>query len=206
MGCHFLLQEVFPPQGSNLCLLHCRQILCHWAIWEDPIYSTGEVKAAVSEEGSEHISPSHSPCLLLRRLRRMPPKPLRTQGRNHSSWLYRNSKFWLAGLGISVVILLASRKPGKCQHMSIKLSSKPSGRFRPSSWLCFSLLSGMLPFPTPSLTCSHLSSLSCLRFQVALLTAPSTQATETFSFLFQLEDNCFTRLCWLLLYNNMNQP
>ena len=27
MGCHFLLQEIFPTQGSNPCLLHCRQIL-----------------------------------------------------------------------------------------------------------------------------------------------------------------------------------
>ena len=29
MGCHFLLQGIFPTQGSNphlLCLLHCRQI------------------------------------------------------------------------------------------------------------------------------------------------------------------------------------
>ena len=25
--CHFLLQGIFPTQGSNLCLLHCRQIL-----------------------------------------------------------------------------------------------------------------------------------------------------------------------------------
>ena len=27
VGCDFLLQGVFPMQGSNLCLLHCRQIL-----------------------------------------------------------------------------------------------------------------------------------------------------------------------------------
>jgi len=30
VGCHFLLQEIFPTQGSNprlLCLLHCRWIL-----------------------------------------------------------------------------------------------------------------------------------------------------------------------------------
>ena len=27
VGCHFLLQEIFPTQGSNLGLLHCRQIL-----------------------------------------------------------------------------------------------------------------------------------------------------------------------------------
>ena len=31
-GCHFLLQGIFPTQGSNPCpllLLHCRQILYH---------------------------------------------------------------------------------------------------------------------------------------------------------------------------------
>ena len=27
VGCHFLLQGIFPTQGSNLGLLHCRQIL-----------------------------------------------------------------------------------------------------------------------------------------------------------------------------------
>ena len=32
VGCHFLLQGIFPTQGSNclLCLLHCRQILYHY--------------------------------------------------------------------------------------------------------------------------------------------------------------------------------
>ena len=29
MGCHFLLQGIFPTQGSNLGLPHCRQILYH---------------------------------------------------------------------------------------------------------------------------------------------------------------------------------
>ena len=39
VGCHLLLQGVFPTQGSNLhllCLLHCKQILYHWAIREAP--------------------------------------------------------------------------------------------------------------------------------------------------------------------------
>ena len=27
VGCHFLLQEIFPTQGLNPCLLHCRQRL-----------------------------------------------------------------------------------------------------------------------------------------------------------------------------------
>ena len=29
MGCHFLLQGIFPTQGSSLDLLHCRQFLYH---------------------------------------------------------------------------------------------------------------------------------------------------------------------------------
>ena len=34
MGCHFLLQGIFLSQGSNWHLLHCRQILYHWATRE----------------------------------------------------------------------------------------------------------------------------------------------------------------------------
>ena len=29
VGCHFLLQEIFPTQGSNSGLPHCRQTLYH---------------------------------------------------------------------------------------------------------------------------------------------------------------------------------
>ena len=35
VGGHFLLQRIFPTQGSNpylLSLLHCRQMLYHWAV------------------------------------------------------------------------------------------------------------------------------------------------------------------------------
>ena len=34
MGCHFLLQGIFPIQGSNPGLWHWRQILYHWATRE----------------------------------------------------------------------------------------------------------------------------------------------------------------------------
>ena len=30
VGCHFLLQGIFLPQGLNPHLVHCRQILYHW--------------------------------------------------------------------------------------------------------------------------------------------------------------------------------
>ena len=36
-GLHFLLQGIFLTQGSNLCFLHCRWILYHWATWEAPV-------------------------------------------------------------------------------------------------------------------------------------------------------------------------
>ena len=34
VGCHFLLQGIFPTQGSNPGLLHCRQILYRLSYWE----------------------------------------------------------------------------------------------------------------------------------------------------------------------------
>ena len=37
VGCHALLEGIFPSQGLNLCLLHLlhwRQILYHWVTWE----------------------------------------------------------------------------------------------------------------------------------------------------------------------------
>ena len=41
VDCHALLQGIFPTQGLNLCLLHllhCWQILYHWATWEAPLF------------------------------------------------------------------------------------------------------------------------------------------------------------------------
>ena len=38
VGCHFLLQGIFPTQGLNLGLLHCRQILYSLSHQESPKY------------------------------------------------------------------------------------------------------------------------------------------------------------------------
>ena len=38
MGCHFLLQGIFPTQGSNLCLLH----LLHWQVDPLPLAPPGK--------------------------------------------------------------------------------------------------------------------------------------------------------------------
>ena len=37
MGYHFLLQGIFPRQGSNPSLLLGRRFLYHWTIWESPL-------------------------------------------------------------------------------------------------------------------------------------------------------------------------
>ena len=37
VGCHSLLQGIFPTQGSNLGLLHCRQILYHLSHQGSPV-------------------------------------------------------------------------------------------------------------------------------------------------------------------------
>ena len=53
VGCHFLLQGIFLTQGFNLCLLHCRWILYHWA--------TGVLKIHSGvDEGVWHVWFSHS--------------------------------------------------------------------------------------------------------------------------------------------------
>ena len=38
MGCHSLLQRIFPTQGSNPILLHCRQIIYCLSYREDLMY------------------------------------------------------------------------------------------------------------------------------------------------------------------------
>ena len=38
VGCHFILQGIFPTPGSNLNLLLGRWILYHWATWEALIF------------------------------------------------------------------------------------------------------------------------------------------------------------------------
>ena len=38
-GLSFPSSRILMTQGSNLCLLHCRQILYHLATWRAPLYS-----------------------------------------------------------------------------------------------------------------------------------------------------------------------
>ena len=46
VGCHFLLQRIFPTQGSNLGVPHCRQTLCHLSHHGSP----GEVTVHITHQ------------------------------------------------------------------------------------------------------------------------------------------------------------
>ena len=62
VGCHFLLQGIFLTQGSNpslLHLLHCRQILYHWATRESESESHSVVSNSLQPHGL--YSPWNSP-------------------------------------------------------------------------------------------------------------------------------------------------
>ena len=61
VGCHFLLQGIFPTQGSNPGLLHCRQILYHWATG-DALQFCREIKSIKSWNISVFIFSSCLHC------------------------------------------------------------------------------------------------------------------------------------------------
>ena len=75
VGCHFLLQGIFPTQGSNPSLLHCRQILSHLSHqtrllhpWDFPGKSTGVdchflLQGIFPTQGSNQGSAVHADAL-----------------------------------------------------------------------------------------------------------------------------------------------
>ena len=71
-GCHFLLQEIFPTQGSNvnfLCFLHCRQILYPWSHWGSSgwfqtISGWGQFPSAMHRITYQYLLPLRSSFLL----------------------------------------------------------------------------------------------------------------------------------------------
>ena len=63
VGCHFLLHRMFPTQGSNLRLMHCRWILYFWASGEaypgflakvNPIHGTGMAASSTAVLRAPH--------------------------------------------------------------------------------------------------------------------------------------------------------
>ena len=53
MSGHSLLQEIFPTQGLNLSLLHCRQILYHLSHQGRPVYKSLLMKVKEESEKAD---------------------------------------------------------------------------------------------------------------------------------------------------------
>ena len=64
VGCHFLLQEIFPTQGLNLSLLHCRRILYHGSTWDSPLrwFFCLVTYSSTLPPCLSHVSTSLPPC------------------------------------------------------------------------------------------------------------------------------------------------
>ena len=70
MGCHFLLQRIFPTQGSNLHLLH----LLHWQMGSLPLAPPGCI-VATEPELKGPFQPCESRAVLFVRESRPSPSP-----------------------------------------------------------------------------------------------------------------------------------
>ena len=67
-GCHFLLQEIFPTQGSNPILLSLftgREILYHCNTWEVPTQIQIHVTTTTVRRQSSSLTPQHFSVLFL---------------------------------------------------------------------------------------------------------------------------------------------
>ena len=52
VGCHFLLQGIFPTQGWNPGLPHCRQTLCHLSHQGSPYQLSDQIR---SDQSLNHV-------------------------------------------------------------------------------------------------------------------------------------------------------
>ena len=55
VGCHFLLQGIFPTQGSNPGLPHCRQMLYCWSHQESPKIERNESCSFMLDSLQPHV-------------------------------------------------------------------------------------------------------------------------------------------------------
>ena len=60
---HSLLQQIFPTQGSNLGLLHCRQILYHLSHQRSSIFGSGHFKIFILQTSLFLASENHGQTL-----------------------------------------------------------------------------------------------------------------------------------------------
>ena len=92
VGCHFLLQEIFPTQGSNPGLLHCRRILLPLSHLGSFLRS--KLKLFLSVQGSDCLDTGN----IVSTTQVLPRKKYSLRGRSwdqsQSTWVW----YWLSSL------------------------------------------------------------------------------------------------------------
>ena len=102
VGCHFLLQGVFLTQGSNLGLLHCRQILYQLSHQGSPHLEPRKVRSR-----NDVNLPQIPPPLPLEAKRECGPRPARLQSQG-PGW----AQEWVGCVGPDPLPLPCSRRAG----------------------------------------------------------------------------------------------
>ena len=73
VGCHFLLQGIFPTQGSNPGLLHCGQILSHLSHQGSTLFPQKYITIKKKQAGMYGTSQDcYGASLVAQRLKRLP--------------------------------------------------------------------------------------------------------------------------------------
>ena len=105
VGCHFLLQGIFPTQGLNLGLLHCRQMLCHLSHQGSP----PSAEVAGSNCSSIHVSCAWCAC----------------RGHRRSSSCFLGVGVFVCGWWIFLQLLRRVRQLGTGLYLRVQLEVPP---------------------------------------------------------------------------------
>ena len=84
MGCHALLQGIFPAQESNPGLLQCRRILYQMSYQESPV---GIIKCAQHFECISSLNPQNQlkQVFVILQMRRLEPKVVKSLKQYHTA-------------------------------------------------------------------------------------------------------------------------
>ena len=143
MGCHFLLQGIFPTQGSNSGLLHCRQILYRLSHQGSPTTHTASLlgefwrfRAVLLKVWS--LNQLHQLCLKMCKFSDLIPD-LPTDSELVEG---RNSYLFSSPLGVRMHIQVREPLKRWGNMLSCKPSSSQSSFSGWKNGACFPLLSG----------------------------------------------------------------
>ena len=122
VGCHFLFQGIFPTQGSNPSLLHCRQILYRLS-YKGGIFSINSVPSKISLDSRLFQLVKHVISLLPSSL---PPPCLLSPPLALSSFLFFPFAFWSDPLFlytrlVCFILLITAPAPYVVQFTSYEL-------------------------------------------------------------------------------------